>query len=159
VIILTSNLGCGIEDESAHRGHLGFGPRPRAVPPDRAADRPGIMAAVRQAFRPELVNRIDRCVVFNPLTPEAVRRIVDKFLGDLRDRLRARRIDLDLSPSACEVLMAEGYDPAYGAREMGRVIERRIVQPLGKALLEGRFGDGDRVHVIVANGSLTFQSR
>jgi ATP-dependent Clp protease ATP-binding subunit ClpC len=159
VIILTSNLGYGTGAAPAPQGHFGFGPETTAVPPGCAADREAIIAVVGQTLRPELVNRIDRCLVFKPLAPVTVRRVIDKILGNLRERLRSRRIDIDLSPPAYDLLMAEGYDPVYGAREMERVIEQRIVQPLGRALLEGRLDDGSRVAVVVCDGVLTFEVR
>ncbi len=104
-----------------------------------------------------MLNRIDECVYFYPLERAAVRRIIDNILEGLRSRLRDRRIELQLTPAVYDVLLSEGYDPVYGAREMARVIERRIVQPLGQALLAGKFHEGDAIEVRIENGRLKFK--
>ncbi|MBI3464880.1 MAG: ATP-dependent Clp protease ATP-binding subunit [Planctomycetes bacterium] len=161
VIILTSNLGCGAEAQEPVKGPFGFAQR-RTDRPDPELPfvefyRQSIMAAVRQAMRPELVNRIDQCVFFYPLDAQSVRRIIDKIIANLSGRLRDRRIQLHLAPAVYDLLMQQGYDPTYGAREMERAMERLIVQPLGKALLEGKFRDGDRVVAVASDGLIGFE--
>jgi ATP-dependent Clp protease ATP-binding subunit ClpB len=99
----------------------------------------------RDFFKPEFVNRIDDIVRFRELTQDDLVRIVGIQLESLRRRLAARRISLEVTPAAEQVLAREGFDPAYGARPLKRVIQRELGDRLAMALLEGRFGDGDAV--------------
>jgi ATP-dependent Clp protease ATP-binding subunit ClpB len=112
---------------------------------------------LRERFRPEFLNRIDEVVVFEALTREQLSEIVELQLGRLRERLAERRIELDVSDAAKELLAAEGWDPAYGARPLKRAIQRLLENPLALELLEGRFGEGDTVRVDTADGELEFE--
>ena len=127
VIILTSNLGAG-------------------------GDREQIMNAVKSHFKPEFINRLDDVVVFEPLTKEQLMGIVDIQLGTLADRLASRRLQLRVSDAAKAWLADRGYDPAYGARPLRRVIQQAIGDRLAKELLAGAIRDGDAVQVDVAEG-------
>ena len=127
VIILTSNLGAG-------------------------GDREQIMNAVKAHFKPEFINRLDDVVVFEPLTKEQLVGIVDIQLGTLADRLASRRLQLRVSDAAKAWLADRGYDPAYGARPLRRVIQQAIGDRLAKELLAGAIRDGDAVQVDVAEG-------
>jgi len=110
----------------------------------------------RDYFKPEFVNRIDDIVRFRSLTEEDLGRIVEIQLEGITNRLAQRRISLNVTPAASAALASEGYDPAYGARPLKRVIQREIADPLAIAILEGRFGEGDTVMVDVdADGDLT----
>jgi ATP-dependent Clp protease ATP-binding subunit ClpC len=158
VLILTSNLGGSTAGAPPRPRPLGFvdPARPEAAPAADHGQEERVRAAVRAALRPELINRIQQIVVFQPLGEAAVREIIDKTLAGVRERLGSRRIELQLSPPVYELLMAEGYQPEYGARPMERAIERLIVQPLGRELLAGQFRDGDRIFVCVTAGAVTF---
>ncbi|WP_115686432.1 ATP-dependent chaperone ClpB [Corynebacterium senegalense] len=127
VVILTSNLGAG-------------------------GNREQIMDAVKAHFKPEFINRLDDVVVFDPLTEEQLVGIVDFQLGSLADRLASRRLTLNVSPAAKAWLAERGYDPAYGARPLRRVIQQAIGDRLAKELLAGYVRDGDTVNVDVAEG-------
>ena len=110
----------------------------------------------RDYFKPEFVNRIDDIVRFRSLTEDDLGRIVDIQLEGITKRLAQRRITLEVTRAASAALASEGYDPAYGARPLKRVIQREIADPLAIAILEGRFGEGDTVVVDVdADGALT----
>ena len=112
----------------------------------------------REYFKPEFVNRIDDIVRFRSLTEDDLGRIVDIQLEGITKRLAQRRITLDVTPAASAALAKEGYDPAFGARPLKRVIQREIADPLAIAILEGRYGEGDTVVVDVdvdVDGSLT----
>ena len=98
-------------------------------------------------FKPEFINRVDDIVRFRELTEADLRRIVDIQLGVLKQRLAARRIILEVSDGAEDTLAREGFDPAFGARPLKRLIQREIGDQLAMALLEGRFADGDTVVV------------
>jgi ATP-dependent Clp protease ATP-binding subunit ClpB len=108
-------------------------------------------------FRPEFLNRVDEVVVFEALTREQIAEIVELQLARLRERLAERKISLELSDAAKELLAEEGWDPAFGARPLKRAIQRRLENPLARELLEGRFGEGDTVRVDAADGELVFE--
>ena len=127
VVILTSNLGAG-------------------------GDREQIMEAVKHHFKPEFINRLDDVVVFDPLSQDQLVGIVDIQLESLAERLAARRLVLNVSDSAKSWLAERGYDPAYGARPLRRLIQQAIGDRLAKKLLAGEIVDGDTVHVDVADG-------
>jgi ATP-dependent Clp protease ATP-binding subunit ClpC len=159
VIILTSNLGARAE---APAPPIGFSlPETRvaapAAEPARDAYCQRIMDAVGQTLRPELLNRIQRVVFFYPLDEDAIRRIIDKVLARLRTQLRERDVDVKLTDGAYAVLMREGFDPRFGAREMERAIDRLLVQPLAKALLAGRLAEGTTVRVDAEDGHLLLE--
>ena len=102
------------------------------------------MDAVREHFRPELLNRIDEIVIFHALGPEQIKQIVDIQLRGLRERLAERKIELELTRCGQGVLAVEGFDPVYGARPLKRAIQKKIVQPLAMRLLRGDFATATR---------------
>jgi ATP-dependent Clp protease ATP-binding subunit ClpB len=105
------------------------------------------MEALRQSFRPEFINRIDEIVIFNPLGKEQLERIVQLLLKDVERLLAERQITLEITPAATELILAEGYDPAYGARPLRRAIQRLVQDPLAFEILEGAILPGDHVRV------------
>jgi ATP-dependent Clp protease ATP-binding subunit ClpB len=133
VLVMTSNVGSAAIFELSSKD------------PEHA--RKEAMEALRAAFRPEFINRIDEIVVFNPLGKEQLGRIVDLLLKSVEALLAERQISLELTPAARDVLLSEGYDPAYGARPLRRTIQRMIQDPLALQILEGRVLPGD--HVLV----------
>ena len=148
LIVMTSNIGSHFISEEAARGDVQEGPP--------AALRERVWNALKEEFRPEFLNRIDETVLFNNLTRGDLRRIVEIQLIRIRERLAARRIDIDLTDSASNYLATEGYDPAYGARPLRRIIEKRLLNPLAEAILEGTFREGSRVKVDAGEEGLTF---
>jgi len=112
---------------------------------------------LRERFRPEFLNRVDEVVVFEALSREQLSEIVELQLARLRERLAERRIELDVTDAAKEVLAEEGWDPAYGARPLKRAIQRLVENPLALRLLEGDFAEGNVVRVEADNGELVFQ--
>ena len=112
---------------------------------------------LRDRFRPEFLNRIDEVVTFEALTREQLADIVELQLARLRDRLAERRIELEVTDAAKELLAEEGWDPAYGARPLKRAIQRLVENPLALELLEGRFAEGDTVRVGAQEDELVFE--
>jgi ATP-dependent Clp protease ATP-binding subunit ClpB len=112
------------------------------------------MDAVRNEFRPEFLNRIDDVIVFDKLSPEHLREIVEIQMASLRGRLEARGIDLAITDDALDLLAERGYDPVYGARPLKRVLQKDLADPIATAILEGRYGDGDTAKVMVIHGEL-----
>jgi ATP-dependent Clp protease ATP-binding subunit ClpB len=133
VLVMTSNVGSTAIFELSEKD------------PERA--RKEAMDALRASFRPEFINRIDEIVIFNPLGKEQLARIVGLLLKSVENLLAERQITLEIAPAATEVLLREGYDPAYGARPLRRTIQRLIQDPLALQILEGKVLPGDRVRV------------
>jgi ATP-dependent Clp protease ATP-binding subunit ClpB len=112
---------------------------------------------LRDRFRPEFLNRIDEVVTFRPLTREQLAEIVELQLGRLRERLAERKLELEVTDAAKELIAEEGWDPAYGARPLKRALQRLIENPLALELLEGRFSEGDTIRVDARDGDLVFE--
>jgi ATP-dependent Clp protease ATP-binding subunit ClpB len=108
-----------------------------------------VFAVVRSAFKPEFLNRLDDMVVFDPLGTAELGRIVDLQVARLAARLADRRLTLDVTPGARDWLAIAGYDPAYGARPLRRLVQSAIGDKLARKLLAGEVRDGDRVVVDV----------
>jgi ATP-dependent Clp protease ATP-binding subunit ClpB len=108
-------------------------------------------------FRPEFINRVDDIIRFRVLSEDDLAIIVGIQLGRLRQRLAARRLALDVTPAASHALAAEGFDPAYGARPLKRVIQRRLEDPLALAVLQGVYKEGDTITVDAVDGVITFR--
>ena len=112
---------------------------------------------MREHFRPEFLNRIDEIVVFEPLSKEQLAEIAELQLGRLRERLAERKLSLELTDAAKEVLAEAGWDPAYGARPLKRALQRLVENPLAQRLLAGEFAEGDTIRVDAQNGELVFE--
>jgi ATP-dependent Clp protease ATP-binding subunit ClpB len=113
--------------------------------------------ALSNVFRPEFLNRIDEVIEFTPLSKEQIGEIVELQLERLRERLAERRIELELTEAAKEVLAEAGWDPAFGARPLKRAIQRLLENPLALRLLEGDFADGDTIRVDAEDGEIRFE--
>jgi ATP-dependent Clp protease ATP-binding subunit ClpB len=119
-----------------------------------------VLGELRNAFRPEFLNRLDEIIVFHALNEEHLKQIVDIQLAGLRLRLAERHIELELTDRARTLIVREGYDPVYGARPLKRAIQREIETPLAKRILSGEVRDGQVLHVDAAenNAGLVFQT-
>ncbi|MBN1659651.1 MAG: ATP-dependent chaperone ClpB [Anaerolineae bacterium] len=143
VVIMTSNVGTEyISGETT-------------VDDERQQAR--VMEALRHHFRPEFLNRIDEIVIFHGLSKEHLKSIVDIQLERLQNLLEERRLEIELTEAAKELLAEEGYDPTFGARPLKRVIQRRVQDPLALRLLQGDFEEGDRIEVDARDGNLRFE--
>ena len=111
----------------------------------------------REFFKPEFVNRIDDIVFFRELTEDDLARIVEIQLKGLRARLAAKRIGLEVTDAAMAALAREGYDPAFGARPLKRVIQRRLADELAMRVLDGKIAEGDTVTVDAVDGDLVLR--
>jgi ATP-dependent Clp protease ATP-binding subunit ClpB len=139
ILILTSNLGSHVINDPTL---------------DDAAREQAVLAIVRASFKPEFVNRLDDVVVFRSLGMEQLTRIVDLQLDRLAERLRTRRLALEVTPAAREWLALTGYDPVYGARPLRRLVQTAVGDKLARALLAGEITDGDTVRVDAADDGL-----
>ena len=151
VIIMTSNVGSAYIADAAARG----GQDPEAALNEGV--RRQLTEALREHFRPEFLNRIDDIIFFHPLNREHIRQIIDIQLAGLTRRLEDRKIRLTLINAARDLLIEEGYDPVYGARPLKRTLQRRILDPLALAVLQGEFKEGDAVQADVQGGTIVFR--
>ena len=144
VIIMTSNIGSQyiLEEDQTQEA------RERLV-----------MDALRGHFRPEFLNRVDEIIIFDRLSEEDLKKIVEIQLKRLAKRLEQQKITLELSDSAKQLLAREGYDPVYGARPLRRTIQKEILDPLSISILEGKVKEGQVVHIDAKNGALSFSER
>jgi len=144
VIIMTSNIGSSVIHEARQIGFASLNHKARNGSEEV---RKRLLDALKQSFKPEFLNRVDDIIVFSSLSKENLTVIIDLQLKRLEKMLQARGIRLEVTPKAKDVIMAEGYDPAYGARPMKRAIQRLIQDPLALRLLGGDFLSGDTVVV------------
>ena len=135
VLIMTSNIG------SQYLIEAGTG----QVQWEQAETK--VMELLRQAFKPEFLNRVDDIIIFRPLTHEDIAQIVDIQVKRVEKLLADRKLTIDVTPAAKQLLVAEGYDPVYGARPLKRAIQRLLQNPLAVSVLEGQYAEGDRVRV------------
>jgi len=152
VIIMTSNLGTSSEN----KGRFGFVTSRAADEGQREQRQETIEKALREAFRPEFLNRVDEIIIFEPLTETELARIVDLMLDDVRKRLADRKVDFVVSDAAKAELVKEGFDRVYGARPLRRTIQRRIENPLAREVLGGVYAEGDVAQVDYADGEFRF---
>ena len=140
VLIMTSNLGSEMIDPD--------------LPQEAVQER--VMKAVRAHFRPEFINRVDDIVVFHRLSVDHLRRIVEIQFAEVSKRTTSRGIELSLSDGAAAWLAENGHDPSFGARPLKRLLQKEIADKLALKLLEGEFGEGDSVEIVVAGDDLGF---
>jgi ATP-dependent Clp protease ATP-binding subunit ClpB len=152
VIIMTSNLGSQyILDTFAS-----FEQKQKEITGvDEEVER-RVREVLRQHFRPEFLNRVDEIVIFHALQKEQLKRIIEIQLGRLRKLLKGRNLTIALTEKAKDLLVQEGYDPAFGARPLKRVIQHRIVDPLAVQILEGKVMNGEHLLVDALGHELTF---
>jgi ATP-dependent Clp protease ATP-binding subunit ClpB len=144
VIIMTSNIGSQYIMEETQSQEA----RERLV-----------MDALRAHFRPEFLNRVDEIIIFDRLSEEDLKKIVEIQLKRLAKRLEQQKITLDLSDSAKQLLAREGYDPVYGARPLRRTIQKEILDPLSIDILEGKVREGQTLKIDAKNGALEFKEK
>jgi ATP-dependent Clp protease ATP-binding subunit ClpC len=144
VLIMTSNLGTEYVRKG---GTLGF--LQGNVSDEEREAHNKIEKALKGAFRPEFINRIDETIMFSPLSIEQMEEIVVMQMQEVQDRLNDHNISVELTDAARQWLAKEGYDPAFGARPLKRAIQKNVESPLSVKLLEGEFKDGGNVQVDV----------
>ena len=143
VIIMTSNLGSSIIQDMA--GGENYTQMKAAV-----------MEVVGTHFRPEFINRIDEVVVFHPLDKAEIRKIADIQLNNLRKRLAARELGLQISEPALDFIAQAGFDPVYGARPLKRAVQQEVENPLAQQILAGKFMPGDTIDIDLKDDHITF---
>lgn len=147
VIIMTSNLGSDTILNLKHRGTLGFGDTSAKEDSTDERVRTEVMDLLQKRFKPEFLNRVDDVIVFHSLQKEELQKIVDLQLERVRVRLLEKKIIVKITPAAKELLAQKGYDPAYGARPLRRLIQTLILDPLAMKIIEGGVGEGFEVTI------------
>ena len=151
LIVMTSNLGTG---QAAHEP-VGF-LRGSDDESERDRRRASVNEALRRAFRPEFLNRLDEIIIFDPLSREQLRQVVDIAASEVADRLAERGVALELTDAARDWLADKGYDRIYGARPLRRAVQRFVENPLSKKMLARELADGDRVVADSGEDGLAF---
>jgi ATP-dependent Clp protease ATP-binding subunit ClpA len=155
ILLMTSNVGAremaaralGFADHGDHGEGL-----PLRLPKDTDADK-----AVERLFSPEFRNRLDARLKFNPLSPQVMERIVDKFIRELSTQLAEKSVKVELTEAARKLLAEKGFDPTFGARPLGRVIEEKVKRPLTDELLFGKLENGGTATVDAEGGEVAMR--
>ncbi|MBS1192951.1 MAG: ATP-dependent chaperone ClpB, partial [Nitrospirae bacterium] len=142
VVIMTSNIGSQYIQDYQN---------------DEAEMRRRVTEAMRQHFRPEFLNRVDDIIIFHPLDAEVLKKIVGMQVALVQKRLADRKIEIELTDAARELLAEEGFDMVYGARPLKRVVQRDILNPLASKILSGEVTEGSRVRVDAEGRKLVFR--
>jgi ATP-dependent Clp protease ATP-binding subunit ClpC len=150
ILIMTSNVGA----EMFMGTGMGFTPKDDLE--DFESIKKGLLAEVRNLFRPEFLNRLDDIVVFKPLTKEDITHIVDIEFKGIQERLEERGINITLSPEAKEFIIEKGYDPKFGARPLRRALEHHIEDPISEEILKGSFDDIHEIEIVRVKDTLDF---
>jgi ATP-dependent Clp protease ATP-binding subunit ClpB len=145
IIVMTSNIGSQVIEDISRSGG------------SEVEIREAVTEALRARFLPEFLNRIDEVLIFHPLRPEQLRKIVRLQIERLRKQLAEKGIGLEVTPEAMERIAEEGCDPAFGARPLKRVIQQRIQNPLAVEILKREFTEGSTVRVDFRRGQFTFE--
>jgi len=151
VVIMTSNLGT----QEFQRQAIGFSKETKS---EQQRLKGAIDSALKQTFRPEFLNRLDEIVIFDSLTEEQLKQIVDLMMNEVQKRLDDRKVAVELTEKAKSKLAKDGFDPVFGARPLRRTIQREVENPLSKRILEGQFKEGEHVVVDVGAEGFTFGS-
>jgi ATP-dependent Clp protease ATP-binding subunit ClpB len=146
LIVMTSNLGADFLVN-----------QPEGQDTDAVRDQ--VMAVVRSAFRPEFLNRVDEIILFHRLQRNEMGRIVEIQIGRLSKLLEDRKIVISLDAAARDWIAEKGYEPAYGARPLKRVVQKSLQDPLAEMILSGRVKDGDKIEVSATKFGLTFNGK
>ncbi len=156
IIILTSNIGSGM----INKQNIGFeGKEATKSKQDAAYDemKERVMSSIKEAFKPEFINRLDDIIIFHHLQSEELRKIVELQVVQLQERLKEKGIEITLTEKAKEHLASIGYDELYGARPLKRVIQNKILDPLAMKMIEGNVVDGTKVKVDLQKQEFSFE--
>ncbi len=145
IVVMTSNIGSQVIQEIGKEGG------------SEEEMRQAVMDTLQTRFLPEFLNRVDEIMIFHPLGPDQIRKIVDLQIDRLRKQLAEKGIRLEVTNAALSAIAEEGYDPTYGARPLKRVIQQRVQNPLAVEMLKQEFGEGSGVKIGYQDGVFTFE--
>jgi len=148
IIIMTSNIGA--EKLTKQAAKIGFRVESEAQKEEHDYEEKcaEVLSELKNALRPEFLNRVDNIIVFNALGQESIRKIVRLHLDMLEERLKKQGFSLDMEPKALSLLAKKGFDPEYGARPVRRVIQEMVEDEIAEHILKGIFNEGDTIHVV-----------
>ncbi|HNX68802.1 MAG TPA: ATP-dependent Clp protease ATP-binding subunit [Candidatus Omnitrophota bacterium] len=152
IVIMTSNVGA---DLVRKQGDLGFTPQKDEMNYDSLKQK--LLDETKKVFRPEFLNRVDDIIVFHPLTRQDLEQIIGIELGEVKDRLKEKKMELILSEEVLKFLIDQGYDPVFGARPLKRTIQRYIENVLAEEILGGKFQDGDKIRAELRGERVAFE--
>jgi ATP-dependent Clp protease ATP-binding subunit ClpA len=154
IIILTSNIGSQfIEKMEA----IGFSNNSKIDDYSNMKDK--VMESLKDNFRPEFLNRLDEIIVFDILSPESIKEVVNLRIQVVKDRLLSKGISLEITPDALSYLASEGYNPHYGARPLNRLIQNKILNPVASYIISNGIKKGDTILVSVKNKELLIEAK
>jgi ATP-dependent Clp protease ATP-binding subunit ClpC len=153
IIVFTSNLGGRAFISTPSKKPIGF---VKNYEEKKEPYEEEVLEAVKEFFKPEFLNRIQKILIFNPLTEEAVRQILHKVIKNLNKRLSSRGIEIFLDSLAEDFIIKRGYSETYGARELERTVDRFIAEPISKMILEGKLKEGAKIKVSLKGENLIF---
>jgi ATP-dependent Clp protease ATP-binding subunit ClpC len=153
IIVFTSNLGGRAFISTPSKKPIGF---VKNYEEKKEPYEEEVMEAVKEFFKPEFLNRIQKILIFNPLTEEAVRQILHKVIKNLNKRLSSRGIEIFLDSLAEDFIIKRGYSETYGARELERTVDKFITEPISKMILEGKIKEGAKIKVSLKGEDLIF---
>ena len=158
IVIMTSNIGSELIRKESSIGFISRSDEDKAAQMSYDKMKDKVLDEMKKTFRPEFLNRIDGVVVFHALTQEHIRQIVGLMLSQMEVQLKEKDMKLEITEAAKDLLGEKGYDPAFGARPLRRVIEHMVEDPLSEALLEGRFHSGETIQIDCQNGEIVLNS-
>jgi ATP-dependent Clp protease ATP-binding subunit ClpC len=158
IIAMTSNIGSELIRKESSIGFISRSDEGKVAQMSYEKMKDKVLEEMKKTFRPEFLNRIDGVVVFHALTQEHIRQIVELMLSQIEVQLKEKDMKLEITDAAKDFLGEKGYDPAFGARPLRRVIEHMVEDPLSEALLEGRFNSGDTIQIDCQNGEIVLNS-
>jgi ATP-dependent Clp protease ATP-binding subunit ClpC len=155
IVIMTSNIGAS---QISKNQSLGFslGDESGLTYDDMKTK---VMGELKKVFRPELLNRIDEIIVFHKLTKDEIKTIIELLMKRLREQMALHDVTIELTEEAKDLLVDKGYDPAYGARPLKRVIQKSVQDPLAELILSGKVKDGDKVAISAGRQGITFNGQ
>jgi ATP-dependent Clp protease ATP-binding subunit ClpC len=157
IIIMTSNIGSELIRKEGSIGFISRSDETKAAQLSYEKMRDKVLDEMKKTFRPEFLNRIDGVVVFHALNKEHIRKIVELMLSQVQGQLKEKDIKLEITEAAKDYLGEKGYDPAFGARPLRRVIEREVEDQLSDALLNGKFRTGETIKIDYQDGKIVLE--
>jgi ATP-dependent Clp protease ATP-binding subunit ClpB len=154
VIIMTSNIGSQFIEKMETLGFTNA-----TTKDDYMQTKDKVMGSLKDYFRPEFLNRLDDIIIFDILSPDAVKEIVKIRVEVVKERLKGKDVYLEMSDEVLSYLGKEGYDPHYGARPLNRLIQTKILNPVASAIISKSVGQGDTVYVVLKNGEIAIENK
>ena len=152
IVIMTSNVGADLV-----RRHVDMGFKPQTDEINYENLKRKLLDETKKVFRPEFLNRVDDIIVFHPLVRQDLEQIIEFELKEVKDRLKDKKIDLELSDEVLKFLIDKGYDPVFGARPLKRTVQRYIENVLAEEILSGKFHEGDKIQALLRGETIQFE--